>query len=162
MMIIDSHVPYVQCLNKSIGSIRKGLNQTPRNEENVWGENTPVSVGNTSNNTEKKKEQTDKAEGPAKRKCRKKKKNNFKAGVTMICVITSSSIIHQSLESQKEKSKRVGKMFAEVTAEMCPDLMEIAHRSKEPSKAGLNRQEGNSPRDVTVIFLKQEGRHKSY
>lgn len=106
MMIIDSYVPYVQCLNKSIESIRQGPNQTPRDEENVWDGNTPVSVSNTSNITEKTKEQTDKAEGPDKRKCREKKENNCKAEVTMICVIISSSIIHLSLESQKEKSKR--------------------------------------------------------
>lgn len=51
-----------------------------------------------------------------------REKNHFKAGVTVICVTTPSSVIHLSLDSQKEKSKkRVGKMFVEVRAAMLPD-----------------------------------------
>lgn len=57
MMIIDSYVPYVQCLNKSIENIKRGPNQTPRDEKTVWGESTPVSISDTSNSTENSKEQ---------------------------------------------------------------------------------------------------------
>lgn len=39
--------------------------------------------------------------------------------------------------SKGKITKRGGKMFAEVKAEMCPKLMETAHRPKEPRKAKL-------------------------
>lgn len=68
------------------------------------GESTTVSASNTSDFTENSKEQADKAGDQPKENA--ERKNHFKAGVTMICVTTSSSIIHLSLESQKEKSKR--------------------------------------------------------
>lgn len=62
--------------------------------------------------------------------------------------------------SKGKITKRGGKMFAEVKAEMCPDLMETAHRSKEPRKAKLNRQEGNSPRGAILRFLKTRRKTK--
>lgn len=55
-----------------------------------------------------------------------------------------------SLGSQKENSQRGGRVLAEVKAEMCPDLMQTAHRSKGPRKAKLNRQERNSPGGVIL------------
>ena len=50
--------------------------------------------------------------------------------------------------------------MAEVKAEMCPDLMQTAHRSKGPRKAKLNRQERNSPGGVILRFLKTRRKTK--
>lgn len=134
-----------------------GRNQTPRDEKSVRGESTTVSVSNTSDFTENSKERADKAGDQPKENA--EGKNHFKAGVTMICVTTSSSIIHLSLESQKEKSKRVGKMF--VKSRLQCVLMETTPGSKGPREAKLNRLEGNCPRDVTIRLLKTRRKMKN-
>lgn len=51
-------------------------------------------------------------------------------------------------------------MFAEVKAEMCPDLMQTAHRSEEPRRSTLNRREGNRPRGVILRFLQTRRKTK--